>query len=72
MIEPLFINQYTLTSVDSELEINYIVTDATGYICRLVPGEAGFEVSKSDKALGIDIPLKLLSQLSDLIVRQDA
>ncbi len=72
MAKPFMIEQYTVTPVETEMEVNFIISDDSGYLCRLVPGEVGFEVSKTDIALGIDIPLKLLCQLSDYIVRKDA
>lgn len=72
MAEPFVFEQYTIMPVDAELEVNYIISDFSGYLCRLVPGEAGFEISRADKALGIEIPLKLLTEISDHIVRKDA
>jgi hypothetical protein len=70
--KPFTIDQYTITPVETEMEVNFIVSDSTGYICRLVPGQAGFEISKTDEALGVEIPLKLIAEISDHIVRKDA
>ena len=35
---------YSIEEVQLEKEINYIISDEKGYVCRLVPGLAGFEV----------------------------
>ena len=72
MVKPFELGEYTITPQPLEKEVNYIVSNKDGYTCRLVPGYAGFEISKADKALGIELPLEILSQISDLIVTQDA
>lgn len=53
-------------------EMNVEVADEDGYICRLVPGLYGFDLSPLDQALGNDPILPLLPHISEFILQQDA
>lgn len=55
-----------------EREVNFVVCDGDRYLFRLVPGEAGFELSKLDLALDADIDNRLVSVISDWITRHFA
>lgn len=63
---------FEIKTIPSELEMNYEVSDAGGYLFRLVPGYAGFGLSAIDQALGIEPDDKLITRISDFIVRNDA
>ena len=69
---PLQFEDHTIEEVLLEREINYIVSNSNGYVCRLVPGEAGFELSELDKALDNIPDYNFLIRLSDFIVRNHA
>jgi hypothetical protein len=62
---------YTIEEVESDLEVNYLVHDSTGFICRLVPGYAGFELSPLDKSLDNLPSQELITQLSNFIVENE-
>jgi hypothetical protein len=62
---------YIIEEEPTELELNYVVKDETGYICRLVPGYAGFDLSPLDKSLGIELPPHVLASISEFIVEHD-
>ena len=55
-----------------ELEINFEIMDSEGYVCRLVPGERGFELSRLDQCLGNDVPETLITAIGDHILKRDA
>ncbi len=40
------------TRLDHEEELNQELSDDSGYICKLVAGYSGFELSKLDYCLG--------------------
>lgn len=44
-------------------EVNFTVYKDEDYLFRLVPGDAGFELSKLDKALNCDVDEKLIDQI---------
>lgn len=52
-----------------EREVNFVVCNGNSYLFRLVPGEAGFELSKLDLALEADIDNRLVSVIGDWITR---
>lgn len=52
-----------------EREVNFVVWKGNRYLFRLVPGEAGFELSKLDLALEADIDKRLVSVIGDWITR---
>jgi hypothetical protein len=70
-MKKLKVDEYEVELVNTEYEINYVITNSNGYVCRLVPGYAGFELSKQDKALGNNISELLVAKLSDFIVAND-
>ena len=39
----------------SEREVNFVVSDRKGYLFRLVPNLAGFDLSPLDRALGTNV-----------------
>ena len=63
---------FKIEAVELEREINFVITNQEGYVCRLVPGYAGLELSPQDMALGNEPDQKLISQISEYIVIQDA
>ena len=65
-------DNYFIKPVDLELEINYVVFDSGGYLCRLVPGEMGLELSKMDLALDNKPDGNLITKIIDLIFEKDA
>jgi hypothetical protein len=72
MSEPLTFEQFFIEVVDTAIEINYIIKDGNGYVCRLVPGEAGFELSPADKAVDNIPEQNLIERISNFIVIQHA
>ena len=68
----LHFENHTIEKIDLEREINFIVSNPTGYVCRLVPGEAGLELSELDKSIENVPDINFLIRLSDFIVRNDA
>lgn len=58
--------------LDHEQEINYEIFDEDGYICRLVPGYCGFEMSKLDYSLGVEVSPGLINAVTDYILNEDA
>lgn len=44
-------------------EVNFTVFTGADYLFRLVPGYAGFELSKLDKALDCDFDKRLIDQI---------
>lgn len=55
--------------LNMEREVNFEVYHGNSYLFRLVPGEAGFELSKLDLALEADIDNRLVSVIGDWITR---
>lgn len=68
----LTIDGYELEKEWFDDEVQFIVTNADGYVCRLVAGEAGFELSALDRSLDNIPPPDLIAKLSDFIVRSEA
>ena len=68
----LHFENHTIEKIDLEREINFIVSNPAGYVCRLVPGEAGLELSDLDKSIENVPDINFLIRLSDFIVRNDA
>ena len=62
---------YMVKQVELEKEVNFELSDEKGYICRLVPGFFGFELSTLDRAVDNQIDPNFLARLSDYIVRKD-
>lgn len=58
--------------VYTEREVNFIVRLDGQYLFRLVPGEAGFEPSKLDRAIGQQIVYDLVHAVGDFIIGRDA
>jgi len=55
-----------------ENQVQFIISTAKGYVCRLVPGENGFELSKLDRVIENQLPAELIKKLSDLIEGHEA
>jgi hypothetical protein len=62
---------YVVKEVLLDREVNFEVFDADGYVCRLVPGYEGFELSKMDVSLGLDIDLSVVEMISNFILDKD-
>lgn len=58
-VEPVF----------TEREMNFFVIRDNDYLFRLVPGEAGFELSMLDKALDVAVDHALVDWVGDRIDR---
>ena len=67
-MEDLQFEAYTIKTIDTPLEINFEVHDEQGYVCRLVPGYAGFELSAHDKAMGNHVQQDMIAKISNYIV----
>lgn len=63
--------EYKIEEILTDREVNYVVNDKEGYVCRLVPGYAGFEISQHDKALNNYPPDKIITSISDFIVENE-
>lgn len=61
-----------LRPVYTNREVNYEITDADAYVCRIVPRLYGFELSPLDRALVNDRILPLLPRITAFILQQDA
>ena len=57
---------YTIESVKSGNETNYLVKNETGHVCRLIPWNDGFDIAQEDKSCGL--PEDELSRISDFIL----
>jgi hypothetical protein len=68
MEETMRLDDYLVEAVYTDMEVNFTVLDSEGYCCRLVPGPAGFELSKLDRALGIDPGENLVNRIGSFIV----
>ena len=57
----LSLNNYQIQvkTVEAGHEINFELYDDNGYICRLVPGYWGFELSKLDLCMGVEVDARL-------------
>jgi hypothetical protein len=51
MATRFFWGDYIIEKDWQEMELHYIIFDGEGYVCRLVPGEMGLELSAQDLAL---------------------
>lgn len=58
---------YTIEQVFMPLQVNFIVTNKEGYVCRLVPHELGFELSPTGKSLGNEPDSNIIRRISDFI-----
>jgi hypothetical protein len=65
------VGKYLVKEVVLEREVNYEVFDGEGYVCRLVPGYEGFELSKMDVSLGLDIDTNVVDMISNFILAKD-
>lgn len=63
---------FTIKRLIFKRQVHFQVFNKELYVCRLVPSEAGFEPSKFDRALGIELPEQMLVRLSDFILQYDA
>ena len=61
---------YFIEEVDKSKEVNYLITDKDGYVCTLVPGYEGFELSANDKALDINPGKSFVYRISEFIVSE--
>lgn len=64
--------RYAVEKVFVMNEVNLVVTEPSGYVCRLVPGYGGFELSAADKALGNDPGHAVVSSINEFILMRDA
>lgn len=71
MEEILRMDGYQIRREWQEMEVQFVVSNAEGFVCRLVAGEAGFELSAQERALGKEVSPALIAKLSDFIVRHD-
>jgi len=68
----LMFEKYILKEEFKGSEVNYVVTDDSGYVCRLVPNEFEFVLSSQDIAIK-NIPKRsLIKRISDFIVERNA
>ncbi len=65
------VDNFIVNEVFLDKEINFEILDSDGYICRLVPGYAGFELSKLDQCLGINVNPAVIHTISNLILTKD-
>lgn len=65
------VGKYLVKELLLDREVNFEVFDADGYVCRLVPGYEGFELSKMDVSLGVDIDTDILEMISNFILDKD-
>jgi hypothetical protein len=62
---------FYMIPLETEREINFIVKNKEGYVCRLVPRIYGFDISPLDKALdNLDVA-GLVPRLSNFILNRD-
>lgn len=55
-----------------ENQVQYHVSNRGGYVCRLVPGQNGFESSKLDRVVENTVSQELVKKLGDLIEAHEA
>lgn len=67
MNEKIQCGKYLIEQVEEEKEINFVVTKNDDYICRLIPGGSGFELSPLDKAVGNLVDETLIDELGKRI-----
>ena len=65
-------NGFTIKRKDTNTQINFVVSDKTGILFRLVPTLEGFELSPYDKSKDNIPDEKLIAEISDFILQQDA
>ncbi|MFC4231496.1 hypothetical protein ACFOW1_06330 [Parasediminibacterium paludis] len=65
------VGKYLVKEVLLERAVNYEVFDAEGYVCRLVPGYEGFELSKMDVGLGLTVDDHVVAMISNFILAKD-
>ncbi len=66
------IGGYLIRPIETEREMNFVILDNEGYVCRLVPGLLGFNLSPLDLALGNTRALPLVPCFSEFIFQRDA
>jgi hypothetical protein len=66
MVKQMKFEGYTIEQVITGDEINYIVRNETGHVCRLVPWKDGLDIAEEDKTCGL--PADELSRISDFIL----
>jgi hypothetical protein len=72
MSEQFRLDGFALRAVFTSREVNYEVMGSDGYVCRLVPGNGSFELSKLDRGLGLEIADKTIHVITDHILNRDA
>lgn len=70
-MDTYFIEGLMVRRIDAGREINYEIFEKSGYLCRLVPGMWGFEVSKLDLCFDTEIPDRLVAQIGDFIINME-
>jgi len=68
MMKPFQFENFNVKPVFLNREINFEITDSSGYVGRLVPVLNGFEFSKLDKAIANAALKNLAARLSDYIL----
>jgi hypothetical protein len=66
------LGNFQIRKLNLEREVNYEIYDSTGYVCRLVPGYSGFELSKLDRCLETVVSDSLIGNVGDYIINLDA
>ena len=66
MTAPMTFEDYSIEVEKKEGEINYLVRNQKGHVCRLVPWKDGFDIAEEDKTCGL--PADELSRISDFIL----
>ena len=67
MTEAVQFGNFQIVPEQSAKEVNFTVFNGEEYLFRLVPGYAGFELSKLDKALNCEVDQKLIDQIGGWI-----
>lgn len=65
------VGKYFVKEVLLDMEVNFEIYDEDGYLCRLVPGYSGFELSKVDVSLGVEIDETVIETISNFILNKD-
>lgn len=65
------VDKYLVKELLLDREVNFEVFDYGGYVCRLVPGYEGFELSKMDVSLGVEIDETVIDTISNFILNKD-
>ncbi len=67
MGEKILFQRLIIEEVYTEREVNFIVMDEGTYLFRLVPTLSGFEISKLDQSLKLDIDTRLMTEACNKI-----